>query len=295
MANLGEFLFSLAKDSGIDTDSDQFKGFMGQTQFESADIPSEIVSGIKSGFLTLESAKNNSDLNKHFKGKHLDMIDQSVAKGIQGLNLPDNVMGDITGETDSRKKIELAFSKANDHFKALQPESTNDPELIEKNKELSGKVNSLTEEINKHPQILQEQKDNLTNQFNEEKIGFRVGEILSSYKISENYQPDYVKWSVNEALGKSPFKIKPDMKLYQRDNEDLLAQKENQEFMLKDFIEETIAPFLQTTDKPPEPNGQPVIVKSDEPIHKANTTESIIAKKMNLGKPKTQKFGASKV
>lgn len=297
MANLGEFIFALAKDAGMDTESDQFKGFMGQTQFESLDMPSEIETGIKSGFLTIESAKNNSELHKHFKGQNLDMVDQSLSKGIRELSLPANITAEIDSEPDTNKKIVLALSKANDHFKSLKPESVNDPELEKRNKEYADKINEQHEIIGAFPAQLKEQEDKLTGEFDQERITHKMSSMISSYQFSEKTTPEFITWHINKTLNESPFVIKSDMKLYQRENTDLTAQKNNQDYQLKDFIEETISPYLQTTAPPtnaPPPGGTaPIVTPDDNRNVNSNQVEWHIGKDMpGKTKPKVIHMGA---
>lgn len=295
MPQLSEFINDLLTLSGIESDNEHLKLFLADEKLQEFEIHEDLTKKVNNSLMTLESAKNNKDINDSFMGKFYGSIDVSTKRALKELGLPENKITELDKVTDTPKKIELAFKEISDHIKAQVPETGDgDEELKKKNKELAEQVNTLTTKINEHPGILEAREKELNSEFETKEISYKLGSMVSPYKYAEAYPIDFITFQVNNKLNESEFVINKDMKLMQKSNSDLVAQKDNKEFTLTNFIEETISPYLLKSNgstDPPEPHK---VVPVQEPLKNTQTGSHIQVNKnlqhSNENKPKTVKL-----
>jgi len=95
MATLGEFVSTLAKNAGVDLNSDDLKGWLSSPELSNAPFPDSIAQGINNGLLTVDSAKNHSDIKKHFFGVYATDQDLQLKKTLKQLNIPEELHSEI--------------------------------------------------------------------------------------------------------------------------------------------------------------------------------------------------------
>ena len=105
--NIGEFLNSQALLSGLPADDATLKEFLSNPELSKIAVPDAISSKIKSSLLTIEQAKTNSDLKRHFTANALDPVDAKIKALIEEYQLPDDVRSQFENEKNSYNKLSM--------------------------------------------------------------------------------------------------------------------------------------------------------------------------------------------
>lgn len=296
MPELSNFINELATLAGVEADNEQLKLLLADERLQNFEIHEDITKKVNNSLMTLDSAKNNKEVNDAFMGKFYGSIDVSSKRALKELGLPEDKINEIGKVTDTPKMIELALKEISDHAKSQVPASDGgDEELIKKNKELATQVNELTTKINEFPSVLEKKESELTQSFETKEISYKLGSLVSPYKYAEAYPLDFITFQVNNKLNESDFVINKEMKLMQKSNSELIAQKDNKEYTLTNFIEETISPYLVKSNGSNGSTNEPTKVPpSDSPL-KNNQTGAHIQDNKNLqfsneNKPTTKKM-----
>lgn len=99
MVTTGKFLEKLAKKAGIDTTSEVFKPLLELKE----EIPDEVVASLDKSLLTVEAAKNNSEVNKALRQSILGVADVKMEDIIKEMKLQPG--DDFVNEKNSYEKL----------------------------------------------------------------------------------------------------------------------------------------------------------------------------------------------
>ena len=118
--NVSDYINKLASTAGISADDEQLKTILANESLQQVEINEDLANRINGSFLTVDSAKNNSDLNKHFRATILNGLDAEMSTLMNELKLGDDVRSEIMGETNSFKRVPLLVKKIEALEKAKQ-------------------------------------------------------------------------------------------------------------------------------------------------------------------------------
>jgi len=105
--NIGEFINSQAILAGIPADDAALKEILINPELTKVVLPDTITSRIKSSLLTVEQAKTNIDIKKHFTANALDSVDAKIKGLIEEFGFDDESRSLIDSEKNSYNKISL--------------------------------------------------------------------------------------------------------------------------------------------------------------------------------------------
>ena len=106
MPQLGKLLTEMLVNSGYNIEADN--DALGSLLALDTDVPDDIASSLKSNLLTLESAKNNPDIKKHFTAQALNTIDTGLYEYADEYGkLSDDQIAEIKAEKSSYKKMRM--------------------------------------------------------------------------------------------------------------------------------------------------------------------------------------------
>lgn len=105
--NIGELINAQAIKSGIASDNDALKDFLSNSEINKIVIPDEIAAKIQSSLLTVEQAKTNADLKRHFSANALDAVDAKIKAIIEEYGLDDDAKAKLEAEKSSYSKINI--------------------------------------------------------------------------------------------------------------------------------------------------------------------------------------------
>jgi hypothetical protein len=102
-----EYFTKLANMAGINPDNEGLQELIGNESLQNIEINDEIANTISSKLMTMDSAKANSELNKHFRATILNGLDAEIEGLVNSFELPDDVKTTISNEQSSFKKVPL--------------------------------------------------------------------------------------------------------------------------------------------------------------------------------------------
>ena len=106
--NIGEFLNTQATISGIAPDNDALKSLLANPELSKVNLPDEITAKIQSTLMTVEQAKTNAEVKKHFNALALNPVDTTIMEILNSVSeLPDDVKAKFTNEKNSYTKIKM--------------------------------------------------------------------------------------------------------------------------------------------------------------------------------------------
>ena len=140
MANLGEFLNALFTNAGVEIENDTLKNIT--TKSATVEIDQALVDKFNQNYLTLNSAKNNPELKKHFYAVAMNGLDTELETTMTELSLTEDVINEIRGEKSSFKKASLLAKK----IKSLEAEKSSATTKTDKT-EIQAKIDSLNAEV----------------------------------------------------------------------------------------------------------------------------------------------------
>lgn len=295
MPQLSEFINNLLTLSGIESDNEQLKLFLADEKLQNFEIHEDLTKKVNNSLMTLESAKNNKEVNDSFMAKFYGSIDAASKRTWKDLGLPEDKIAELDKITDTPKKIEAAFKEISDHAKSQIPDnSEGDEELKKKNKELADQVNELVGKVNEMPTILEKKEQELTKDFETKEISYKLGSMVSQYKLAEGKDLEYAMFKVNKEMEASDYVIDSTMNLRQKSNPELIAQKDNKNFTTKDWLDEIMSPFLMKSNGSTDPPTPHTVEPSEKPLKNNETGAHIQSipslNYSNENKPKTVKM-----
>jgi hypothetical protein len=139
-ATIGELIQQFATASGMPEDNADLKAFLSNPTISGAAIPASISETINKGILTMESAKSNPEIIKHFRANLFDGVDKETTDTLKELGYFDQLKDVLAAEKSTPKKITLALKE----IKRLEEAKADG----KGGKDLQEKLNALTKQVN---------------------------------------------------------------------------------------------------------------------------------------------------
>ena len=154
MATTGEFITKLASMAGLDTSSSDFVSILSNSEFSNYKIPDELIGKINSSLFTMESARNNETLRKHYHGEILNGLDANMENMMEQYGFDTDIADSIRQEKRTMDKYRRLVEKLNDvHARKSQSTSKSDKaELENEISRLNGQIKDLNTKIQTAPQ-----------------------------------------------------------------------------------------------------------------------------------------------
>jgi len=192
--NAGELIHALAERTGYDTTP--LKDLLANPALSQITLPDDFKPAVLNSLLTVNEAKINGELKKHFAGVHLGSVDSIINDMTDEYALPDDVKGVLKTETNSFERIKL-FTKA--LAKAKEDAAT----------AVGGEKKTLVEQINKLNAEIASAKDQLkaeTARIDNEWRG-KFGDHLVNSKFTQyDYAMDTIPVDVQATSARTLFK-----------------------------------------------------------------------------------------
>ena len=106
-----QYIKTMATMAGIDPENEQLQEIIGNETLATIDVNDDLVKSISSNLMTMDSAKANSELNKHFRATILNGLDAETNGLMDEYKLSDDVKATINAETNSFKRVKLLTSQ----------------------------------------------------------------------------------------------------------------------------------------------------------------------------------------
>jgi hypothetical protein len=204
MLLLGELITELATKAGVPSDSESLKQAV--TQINALTIEDDLASGIKSGLMSLNDAKNHPQVKGHFFAQFSDAVDSELETNLRKVGLSDEELAEVKqAEKSTFKRISAYTGK----IKALQDKmaqatKADDPEKYKKFEAELNEQKALAAQAIEASRMLEAK-------YNEERTDWQLQGLLSKHEISPSIPEQFRGKIAREAL--SDFLRKQDAKI----------------------------------------------------------------------------------
>lgn len=239
MANLGEFLNALFINAGVEVDNDTLKQIV--TKAATSEIDQALVDKFNQSYLTLNSAKNNPDLKKHFYAVAMNGLDLELDNTMSELGLSEEVANEIKAEKSSFKRAALLAKK----IKSLEAEKSSTGSKTEK-AEIQAKIDALNAEIvkarNEKETAVKEVEARYKNEINDILLSNVFGGYEYALPTSKEANVKLARTLFQEEITKKGYNLTLDngeFKLVSSDGMDVYEN--NKRVVFKDFADGLLA------------------------------------------------------
>lgn len=153
MANAGEFITKLCAMSGIEQNDPALIDLISRSEFSNAKIADELVQKINSSLFTLDAARNNESLRKHYHAEILNGLDDNIHNVVDKLGIDQNVIDELKAEKRTIQKYNKLVEKVLElqDKKAETKSATNKSELEGEILKLNNQIKELSVKLKEAP------------------------------------------------------------------------------------------------------------------------------------------------
>jgi len=276
MANqkLRDFIEALSNQAGIDTQSEDYNSFI--KTVDTLEIPETIASTIQGGLLTKHSAKNDAEIASHYKVKYYKTIDNGLKRTLRSVGVTDEMIAELESEPDTLKRLETALPKLVDITKnSVAPSGAKDEKYLKAVEE----YNKLQKQYETTISDWQTKEKKWFSELENKEINWQINNQLGSYKFNDSLPSEDVKLIISNKLNNSPYILKMNegkIGVYQKDNQDLVATKNNKTLEVKDVLDELASPYIAKAQAQAEPKKKVIetTTKSGNTTLEKNASEN---------------------
>lgn len=219
MGTFGQFITSLAAKAGVSSDHKGLIDILSNAELAKITVPEDLENSLNEGLtLTIESAKNNLELKKHFRASILNGVDAEIKRIADENEFDEDSKLQLNSEdlTTSRK-VRLVTAK----IKALQEKKA---EANTKDKpELQEKINALLKEKADAVKTFEDEKKAILAQHEEDLTSYGKRNILAAKKYAASHLDTDTNISLAELLLSKELQAKG-AKIVRRDGQLRLVQ-----------------------------------------------------------------------
>lgn len=175
----GEFIAKLAQMAGLQTSDPDLVSILSSSEFSNYKLPEGIYSKINSNLLTMDSARNNENLRRHYHAEILNGLDNNIETTIEKYGIDGDIAETIRSEKKTTEKYNRLIEKLNDaHAKKAQTSNKSDKKELE---DEILRLNSQIKDLNEKIKIAPLERDQFWNEKLKSKA---VQNLLQSYKFA---------------------------------------------------------------------------------------------------------------
>jgi hypothetical protein len=234
MANLGETLNALFTNVGIDNANDALKQLV--TKVATIDVDDALVSTLNQNYLTLNSAKNNPELKKHFYAAALNGLDTELENTANELGLDATLLEELKAEKSSYKRASMLVKKVKDLEASKASASKSDKA------EIQAKIDGLNNEIVRLKSETETKVKEVESTYKAKLNDFALNNVFGGYEYalptSKDASIQLARTLFNQELTKKGYKLELDgneFKLFTTDG--LEPHENNKKVTFKDFTD----------------------------------------------------------
>ena len=264
-----QYVTDLAKKAGIKEDNELLKTYIEDE--EATGVPDELAKKIDVGLamLSVESAKNNPDLQKFFKAEVLNGVDARLKKSFDEVGLSDEAKNKILANENTFERVALLASEVKNAYETRIKELKDSGITDDKIKEQINSYKKEIENLNVQVKNAQEQSDGkineLTKAHSQQIADLKLKTILAGYNYANKEVPAEVniltaQTLLKQKLAENGWKIDlndGELALKTKDNADVYDQ--NEKITLGSYIESCLGNnkllAVNSSPNPKQPNG----------------------------------------
>lgn len=259
---LSDLIKTLAINSGVSADDAELTTILGNTALASLEVPDTISTRLTAPRLTMEAAKANPELKKHFTAQALDGVDAHIKQLVSEFTLPDDAKTEIDSEASTSKKVALLAKKIQATEAAKVAAPPGDKKVLE------DKIAELNNQMASLRSGWETEKSTLMSQFDDERTDFELKTFVlnQSLNLPDSFDQN-AKYAAVKTLWDAEMKSKG-VKVVRKDGTLSLQTNEgteyfdptnNQKVTVNDFVLKTLANkgALKASTPPPTPPKNP--------------------------------------
>lgn len=197
----GDLFHTLLKSAGFDTTDKAFIDVLSKAEFANTELPESIVNALSTNLMSVEAAKNNPILKKHFVGNALDPINKGVEELLNEFGIDETAKGEILADQNTYNKYKVAVKKIAE-LKEKSAGSTNKGEKAD----LERQINELNKQLSLVATETQKQVDAIKNDYENRILNREIDYTLSSKQLPGQFDRDVevniARQFVDKALAK---------------------------------------------------------------------------------------------
>jgi len=200
-----DYFTKLASMAGISAEDEQLKSILSNENLKNVEINDELATKINGAFLTVDSAKNNSELNKHFRAINLNGIDSELNNVMTEFEFDEALKQEINGENNSFKRVSLVAKKISALEKAKLNASKGDKDALQL------EIDRLNGDVLEKNKTFEQQLADNNKQWESRFLDQNMTTILSGYNyaipVSKSANILTAKTLLNEAINEKKLQI----------------------------------------------------------------------------------------
>lgn len=181
----GDLFNTLLKSAGFDTTDKAFIDVLSKAEFANTELPESIVGALTNNLLSVEAAKNNPTLKKHFVGNALDPINKGIEELLNEFGLDEVTKAELLNDPNTYNKYKVAVKKIAE-LKDKSAGSTNKGEKAE----LEKQINELNKQLSLVATDTQQKIDAIKNDYEQRILNREIDYTLSSKPLPGQFDRD---------------------------------------------------------------------------------------------------------
>lgn len=181
----GDLFHQLLKSAGFDTTDKAFIDVLSKAEFANTELPESITSALTTNLLTIDAAKNNPTLKKHFVGNALDPINKGIEELIAEYGIDEVTKAEILADQNTYNKYKVAAKKIAE-LKEKSAGSTNKGEKAD----LERQINELNKQLSLVATDTQSKIDTIKNEYEQRILNREIDYTLSSKPLPGQFDRD---------------------------------------------------------------------------------------------------------
>jgi hypothetical protein len=272
MPQLGKLLTEMLVNSGYNIEADN--DALGSLLALDTDVPDDIATSLKSNLLTLESAKNNPDIKKHFTAQALNTIDTGLYEYADEYGkLSDDQIAEIKAEKSSYKKMRMmldALRNAQQSAPAGVDDETKS-KLATRKEEIEKLQREISEIKAQHEQSLSQVRSEAQNSILNYAIDMELsGKDYAQSELDKSTNILIARQIIDKQLNEMGAKVVSDgnnsLRLVRSDDPDMEFMRENKKLTFGSLADQILAEKkLLKTSAPASGNKPNTIIPKSAP------------------------------
>lgn len=236
-----ELITTIATQSGVLADSPALKSIIDNATL-TLDVDDDLAKLLTAPRMTMEAARANPELKKHFKKEVYDGIQAEVKRTAAELGLDETAISEIDTQDTDFKKIGALAKKVQALTAAKAGAGSKDTE----------KLNKEIEKLNEQAASIRTEYEGKLKSVNEgfetERIGLSLNNILSGYDyatpVDKDINVQVARTLVDKGLAEKGIKIvrkDNDLTFVTSEGTEYFEKETNKKVTVKDFVNKTLA------------------------------------------------------
>jgi hypothetical protein len=175
----GEFFAKLASMAGINPSDPDLVSILSSSEFSNYKLPENLQYKINGNLLTMDAARNNEGLRRHYHAEILNGLDNNIENTLERYSIDGDIAESIRSEKKTTEKYNRLIEKLNEVYakKANANSNTDRKELELEISRLNNQIKDLNDKVKTAPQ----ERDSF---WTERLKGKAIQNMLQSYKFA---------------------------------------------------------------------------------------------------------------